>query len=84
MKIVSEDFNNMFDNKYKIIDTIGEGANAVVKKVASKFNQDQIFAVKIVRSGDPEIISTFIDTYKNSRFLNHPYIIKSNEIYIDE
>ena len=84
MKIVSEVFENMFDNKYKVVDILGEGANAVVKKVISKLSPDQIFAVKICRTGDPEIVSTYIDTYKNSRFMDHPFIIKSYEIYIDE
>jgi hypothetical protein len=84
MRIVSEDFDNMFDNKYKIIDTLGEGSNAVVKRIYLKHNPDQVLAVKICRSGDPEIISTYIDTYKNSRCLDHEFIIKSHEMYIDE
>ena len=41
-------------------------------------------AVKICRSGDPEIVKTFIETYKNQRLLNHPGIIKAYEIYINE
>jgi len=36
------------------------------------------------RSGDPEIVKTFIETYKNHRMLNHNSIVKAHEIYINE
>ena len=36
------------------------------------------------RSGDPEVVKTFIETYKNHRMLNHNFIVKAHEIYINE
>lgn len=41
-------------------------------------------AVKISRSGDPELIKSFTDAYRNTRMLDHECIIKVYECYIDE
>ncbi len=62
-----------FEDKYRIEagkKVLGQGAHAVVKR-ARRLIDGQIVAVKIVRSGDPEVISTFEDTFKNTNFLRH-------------
>lgn len=55
----------------------------MVKKAIINDTGQQV-AVKICRSGDPEIVKTFIETYKNQRLLNHTGIVKAYEIYINE
>lgn len=71
-----------FEDKFTLTHTLGEGAHAIVKAAFdSKGNR---VAVKICRSGDPEIIKTFIETYRICRILNHPSILKCQELYVDE
>jgi hypothetical protein len=53
-------------------------------KLATVTTTGQQVAVKICRSGDPEIVKTFIETYKNQRLLNHPGLVKAHEIHINE
>jgi hypothetical protein len=38
--MLSEDFDSMFDHKYSVLETLGEGAHALVKKVVSKLNSE--------------------------------------------
>lgn len=71
-----------FEDKYVLKETIGEGAHAYVKRALNKHGKE--FAIKICHSGDPEIIKTFIDTYKICRILNFPSVLKCHEIYVDE
>lgn len=73
-----------FSQKYILEEQLGEGAHAIVRKASVINSTKDLVAVKICRSGDPEIVKTFIDTYKNARLLNHQFILKSNEIYVDE
>lgn len=40
--------------------------------------------MKIFRSGDPEIINTIKRTYNISRFLHHPSVASTYELYINE
>ncbi len=40
MKLLQEDFDNFFDSQYHTLDTLGEGAHAIVKKVISRRNPD--------------------------------------------
>ncbi|CAK58018.1 unnamed protein product (macronuclear) [Paramecium tetraurelia] len=72
-----------FQAKYRLGERIGQGAHGVVKQ-AIKEDTGEIVAVKISSSGDPELVKTFTEAYKNARMLNHQYIIKVYECYIDE
>ena len=63
-----------FEEKYQLFETLGEGAHAIVKKALTRDGNP--VAVKICRSGDPEIVKTFIDTYKICRMLQFPTILK--------
>lgn len=67
---------------------LGEGAHAIVRKAnkysKNKIDDPKVYAVKIFRSGDPEIINTIKKTYNNSRFLNHPLIAATIELFINE
>ncbi|CAD8082282.1 unnamed protein product [Paramecium primaurelia] len=72
-----------FNTKYQLGNMIGEGAHGLVKK-AIKLETNEQVAVKISRSGDPELVKTFTEAYKNTRILDHEYIIKVYECYIDE
>ncbi|CAK60938.1 unnamed protein product (macronuclear) [Paramecium tetraurelia] len=72
-----------FNSKYQLGNMIGEGAHGLVKKAIKVETGEQV-AVKISRSGDPELVKTFTEAYKNTRILDHQYIIKVYECYIDE
>lgn len=68
-------------------DILGEGAHAIVRKCwknSKNTQQPKLFAVKIFRSGDPEIVTTIKKTYNISRFLHHPAIASTYELYINE
>ncbi|CAD8112692.1 unnamed protein product [Paramecium sonneborni] len=72
-----------FNQKYQLGNMIGEGAHGLVKKAIKVETSEQV-AVKITRSGDPELVKTFTEAYKNTRMLDHEFIIKVYECYIDE
>jgi calcium/calmodulin-dependent protein kinase (CaM kinase) II/calcium-dependent protein kinase len=63
---------------------LGEGAHAVVKEGWSKKGTKSKVAVKVFRSGDPEIVNTIKRTYNNTRFLNHSCLIRELELFINE
>jgi len=67
---------------------IGDGTHPVVKKcwkkVSKTDNTKKLYAVKIFRSGDPEIISMIKKTYINTRFLTHPTVGAAIELFINE
>jgi calcium-dependent protein kinase len=44
----------------------------------------KLYAVKIFRSGDPEIVNTIKKTYNISRFLHHPSVARTFELYLNE
>ncbi|CAK76936.1 unnamed protein product (macronuclear) [Paramecium tetraurelia] len=72
-----------FEDRYEALQTLGQGAHAVVK-VAKKKDTDEIFAVKIVRSGDQEIQNNVKRTFNNTRCLRHPNIAQDIELFINE
>ncbi|CAD8113440.1 unnamed protein product [Paramecium sonneborni] len=72
-----------FQTKYRLGERIGQGAHGLVKQ-AIKEDTGDIVAVKISSSGDPELVKTFTEAYKNARILDHQYIIKVYECFIDE
>ncbi|CAK81607.1 unnamed protein product (macronuclear) [Paramecium tetraurelia] len=72
-----------FEDYYQCLQTLGQGAHAVVK-IAKKRSTGEIYAVKIVRSGDQEIQSNVKRTFNNTRCLKHPNIAQDIELYINE
>lgn len=58
----SEIENSDFTDFYVIQEKLGEGAHALVHKAIRK-KDNAIFAVKIFRTNDPEIIATIRKTY---------------------
>ncbi|CAK85997.1 unnamed protein product (macronuclear) [Paramecium tetraurelia] len=72
-----------FEDHYECLQTIGQGAHAVVK-TARKKGTDEIYAVKIVRSGDQEIQNNVRRTFNNTRCLKHSNIAQDIELYINE
>jgi len=44
---------------------------------------DELFAVKITRSGDSEIMDNMRRTFLNAISLNHPYLVKHYKLFID-
>jgi serine/threonine protein kinase len=67
--------------------TLGEGAHAIVKLCWPKganSGEDDLFAVKITRSGDQEIMENLRLTFLNSISLNHPFIVKHYKLYVDQ
>ncbi|MCM8524942.1 MAG: protein kinase [Lentisphaeraceae bacterium] len=70
---------------YKIIRTLGTGANAIVYDVADK--DDDKYALKILSEKvavDPENISLFTHEIKSLSLIDHPYIIKIRDYGIHE
>ncbi|CAD8092184.1 unnamed protein product [Paramecium sonneborni] len=72
-----------FEDHYQCLLTLGQGAHAIVK-TAKKKSTDEIYAVKIVRSGDQEIQNNVKRTFNNTRCLKHPNIAQDIELYINE
>ncbi|CAD8170408.1 unnamed protein product [Paramecium pentaurelia] len=72
-----------FEDYYQCLQTLGQGAHAIVK-IAKKKNTEEIYAVKIVRSGDQEIQNNVKRTFNNTRCLRHQNIAQDIELYINE
>ena len=58
-----------FHSKYLLHEKIGEGAHAIVKKATLIKDPLKVFAVKIFRTGEPEIITQIRKTYYNAKLL---------------
>ncbi|CAD8059444.1 unnamed protein product [Paramecium sonneborni] len=78
-----EQMKQSFKNQYQIGKILGEGAHAVVRQCWQITNPDETYAVKISRNPDPEITDIMKQTFLNTVSLNHPYICKTNMLYID-
>ncbi|CAK74321.1 unnamed protein product (macronuclear) [Paramecium tetraurelia] len=72
-----------FEDHYECLQTIGQGAHAVVK-TAKKKGTEEIYAVKMVRSGDQEIQNNVRRTFNNNRCLRHSNIAQDIELFISE
>ncbi len=55
----------------------------LVRKVINKKTKE-VFACKLVKSGDEETIANIILEFKKIHKLNHPNVVKVYELYIDE
>jgi serine/threonine protein kinase len=51
-----------FDDEYCLLEKLGEGGSAIVRKAVNKIN-DQIYAVKIIRTRDPEYLNSIKTEY---------------------
>ncbi|CAD8070689.1 unnamed protein product [Paramecium primaurelia] len=77
-----KNFNEVYCYKNK---SLGEGAHGIVKICYKKLEGNTIqYAVKIFRTGDPEIISTIKKTFKINRQLNDlQCVIKAIDLFIN-
>ncbi|CAK81564.1 unnamed protein product (macronuclear) [Paramecium tetraurelia] len=77
-----KNFNEVYCYKNK---RLGEGAHGIVKLCYKKLECNTIqYAVKIFRTGDPEIISTIKKTFKINRQLNDlQCVIKAIDLFIN-
>jgi serine/threonine protein kinase len=66
-----------------LVRKIGEGGHSCVYLGMSRKSNEPV-AVKVCRSGDPEIIINFINTFKTTKKLHHHLLLKCHEIYIEE
>lgn len=72
-----------FWEKYKPLGTLGKGSSAIVKKAQCRLTKSK-YAVKIVRTSDPEFISRAVEEFRRVYKLSHPSIAKVYRLYIDE
>lgn len=74
-----------FSSRYLVIEgeILGDGTNAVVKVCQNQKN-GKLYAVKVFKEGDEEMINIIIRTFKAHRLLRHQFIIKAYELYINE
>ncbi|EAS02451.2 Serine/Threonine kinase domain protein (macronuclear) [Tetrahymena thermophila SB210] len=74
----------IFEENYELIgEKLGEGSQGDVRKCIHKKSQ-QVYAVKMIRNGDTEIILSAITSFKIAKNLNHPSIIKPYELFINQ
>lgn len=88
-KVEAKVCTKSFSSQYELGKMIGEGAHAIVRLGHKKPQEGQkasgqAYAIKIFRTGDPEVISTIRKTYQIAKIVQHPNIIKMHELYIDE
>ncbi|KAL4432623.1 hypothetical protein ABPG74_004916 [Tetrahymena malaccensis] len=74
----------IFEENYELIgEKLGEGSQGDVRKCIHKKSQ-QVYAVKMIRNGDTEIILSAITSFQIAKNLNHPSIIKPYELFINQ
>lgn len=73
-----------FSKQYSLEENciLGDGANAVVK-LCRKNGEPNLYAVKIFKDGDEEMINIIIRTFKVHKSLSHNFIIKAYELFIN-
>lgn len=75
------DIVKKFENKYQILDFfLGEGTTGLVKQCLSKENY-KIYAVKIIRTNDIEVLKTIKNEFLLQKILSHPNIVKVHEMF---
>lgn len=62
---------------------MGDGTSATVK-LCKSIKTQKLYADKIFKEGDEEMINIIIRTFQIHRLLKHKYIIKAYELFIDE
>lgn len=68
-----------------MLETIGEGAHAIVKRATLNSDPSTNYAVKIFRTGEPELLSNIRKTYLNTKLLEkNENIIHAYELYLNE
>ncbi|KRX07121.1 Protein kinase-like domain [Pseudocohnilembus persalinus] len=73
-----------FQQQQKILEELGQGAHGVVKK-CKKLSTGKLYAVKIIRSNDEEIMIASKNCYKLQKLVQKSqYICKTYELFIDE
>lgn len=73
----------LFEEEYEILkDKLGEGCHGDVRKCRRR-SDNRIFAVKVIRNGDTEIILSAITSFNIARDLHHPSVIKPQELFVD-
>ncbi|KAL4429693.1 hypothetical protein ABPG74_017102 [Tetrahymena malaccensis] len=69
--------------QYEELEKIGEGSHSIVKKCLNKLN-GKMYAVKIIRTDDLEIINQAKTEYQIVKELNHENILKVFEMFVNE
>jgi len=74
------DIDNTFDNKYELLEIIGEGTTGLVRKCINKLTKE-IRAVKIIRTNEIEILKAVKTEFLIQKELDHPNIVKVYEMF---
>lgn len=74
------DRKNLFELKYELLEIIGEGTTALVKKCINRETK-KAFAVKIIRTNDTEIIKAIKNEFLIQKELSHPNIVEVYELF---
>lgn len=75
------DISKRFESKYQILDYfLGEGSTGLVKQCLNKETK-KLYAVKITRSNDIELIKAIKNEYLIQKHLFHPNIVRAYEMY---
>ncbi len=76
------DVENSFENKYDVLEIVGEGTTGLVKKCINKAT-GEIKAVKIIRTNETEILKAVKGEFLMQKELDHPGIVKVYEMYFN-
>eukprot|EP00826_Nyctotherus_ovalis_P059986 TRINITY_DN8389_c0_g1_i1.p2 TRINITY_DN8389_c0_g1~~TRINITY_DN8389_c0_g1_i1.p2 ORF type:complete len:131 (+),score=35.81 TRINITY_DN8389_c0_g1_i1:462-854(+) len=74
------DCKNAFETKYELREVLGQGVSGLVKKCVNK-KTGELFAVKMVRTSDIEIVKAIKNEFQLQKELSHPNIVKVYELY---
>ena len=74
------DITKKFENKYQILDFVGEGNSGLVKQCLNR-ETHKVYAVKIVRSNDIEVLKGIKGEFLLQKNLSHPSIVKVYEMF---
>jgi len=75
------DTTKRFESKYQILDYfLGEGSTGLVKQCLNK-ETNKLYAAKIVRASDIEVLKAIKNEFHIQKLLSHPNIVKAYEMF---
>jgi hypothetical protein len=75
------DITKRFESKYQILDYfLGEGSTGLVKQCLNK-ETNKIYAAKIIRTNDIEVLKAIKNEFHIQKLLTHPNIVKAYEMF---
>jgi len=73
---ITNDSQQIMTDIFDVMESLGQGSTSVVQRACRKSDGKEV-ALKVMRTDDPEMISTAREEYELLRKIHHPHIVKA-------